>query len=402
MAFASGVSKTVAIAKETTWGVKPLANSAKYYRRVSCTLNLSREQFQSAEITTTAQTASVRSGTDNVEGTLSGELAAGSYDDIFAQILRGPWAAGVSLAGNTDVSSSAVDNSLNRTTGSWITAGIRVGDVITIAGFTTTATTNNTRATVVSVTALKMIVDKTLVTKAAGDSVTVVVAGNKLVIPLTVAARTDDSFTIEESHTDTGDHYVSTGVKFGNASLSIDSDSMVNVEFSMMGKDQTASGTAYFTTPTAPTTTSSLSSNAGAVFYDGVQVAVVTTFSMELNGNMEAGKTVFNQLPDGTRPAAAIFIGRIGATGSFSMYMQDRTLFQKAYDEDAVTIVFRADGDNGDGMVFKLPKVKLTMPQRTDAETGGITQSVDFTALLPDGTNTAIEQSTVVIQSYTA
>lgn len=402
MAFASGVQKTVAIAKEASWGVKPAAGSAKYIRRASLTLNLSREQFQSNEITTTAQTSSVRSGTDNVEGTLSGELAAGSYDDVFAQLLRGPWAAGVSLAANTNISASSVDNSLNRATGSWITDGIRVGDVITVGGFASPATANNGKTTVVSVTALKIVVNKTLVTKTAGDSVTVVVAGNKLVIPLTVAGRTDDSFTVEESHTDIGAHYLATGVKFSTASIGINPDNMVTVEFGMMGKDQTASGTAYFTTPAAASTASNLSSNAGAIFFDGEQIGVVTTYSFEINGNMEAGKTVFNQLPDGTRPAAAIFIGRVGVTGSFSVYLTNRSLFEKAYNEDKITIVFRADGDNGDGMVFKLPKTKITIPQRTDSETGGITQSVDFTALLPEATDTTVERSTIVIQSFTA
>lgn len=402
MAFASGVQKTVAIAKESSWGVKPAAGSATFIRRASCTLNLSREQFQSNEITTTAQTSSVRSGTDTVEGTLSGELSAGSYDTIFSQLLRGPWVTGVSLAASTDISASSVDNSLNRTTGSWITSGIRVGDVITVGGFASPATANNGKTTVISVTALKIVVNKTLVTKVAGDSVTVVVAGNKLVIPLTVAARSDDSFTVEESHADTGDHYVATGVKFNTAKIGINPDNMVTAEFGMMGKDQTVSGTAYFTTPAAPSIASCLSSNAGAIFFNGQQIGVVTTFSFDIDGGMEAGKTVFNQLPDGTRPAAAIFIGRIGVKGSFSVYMQDRTLFEKAYAENALTIVFRADGDNGDGMVFKMPKCKVTMPQRTDSEKGGIVQSLDFTALLPDSTVTDIEQSTLVIQSFTS
>ena len=402
MAFASGVSKTVAIAEEATWGVKPAANTAAYMRRVSCTLNLSRDQFQSAEITTTAQTASVRSGTDNVEGKLTGELAAGSYDNIFAQMLRGPWAAGVVIPASTTIASSSVDSSLSRATGSWITSGLRVGDTINISGFTAPATANNQRATIVSVTALKVVIDKPLITKAAGDSVTITVAGNKLVVPIAVADRTNKSFTIEEGHTDTGDYFIATGVKFSAASVKIDPDNMVSVDFTMMGKDQTASGTQYFTTPTAPTTTSSLSSNAGGLFVGGVQVGVITTYNFDIDGGMEAGKTVFNQLPDGTRPAANIFIGRIGVKGSFSTYFTNRDLFTKAYNEDAVTIVFRADGDNGDGMAFKVPKVKLTIPQRTDSEKDGITQSMDFVALLPDGTDLSMERSTLVIQSYTA
>lgn len=402
MTIGSGVNKTVAIAKEASWGTKPAAGTATYLRRVSCDLGLSRAQFQSAEITTTAQTASVRSGTDSVEGTLSGELSANGYDDLFAAILRGPWTNGATLASSTDVAASSVDNSLTRTTGSWITLGIRVGDTIAISGFTTPATANNLTATVVSVTALKIIVDKTLVTKASGDPVVVAVKGKKLTIPLTVAGRTDDSFTVEQSHADTTDVFLSTGVKFSSASISVDPDAMIKVEFKMLGKDQVVSGTNYFTTPAASATNSTLSANAGAIFVGGKQVGIVTTFKLDIDGGMQAGKAVFNQLPDGTRPAAAIFLGRISAKGSFSAYFDSRELYEKARNEENVTIVFRADGDAGDSMTFKLPKTKITMPKISDSETGGLTQSLDFTGLIPDGTDSSIEQSTVVIQSIYA
>ena len=119
MTIASGVGKYVAVAKEATWGVKPAAGTSKYIRRVTFDLGLSREQFSSNEITSTAQTSSSRSGTDSVEGTLSGELSPGSYDDFFAALLRGPWVNGVTPAALTNVASSSVDNSLARAAGSW-------------------------------------------------------------------------------------------------------------------------------------------------------------------------------------------------------------------------------------------------------------------------------------------
>jgi hypothetical protein len=399
MAIASGVNKTVAIAKESAWGVRPAAGTAKYLRRTTMELNLSREEFQSAEISTTAQTSDSRNGTDRVEGTLNGELSPNTYDDIWAALQRGPWADGVTLTALTVVAADALNTKFVRSTGSWLTSGLNIGDVIAVSGFAAPATANNKRYTIVNLTATDIVVDSPVVAKVEGDSVVIAVSGKKLVTPLTVAARTDDSFTIEESYTDIGVHRVATGVKFGSASVGVEPDGMVTVEFGMMGKDQSPAGTAYFTTPAAATTNGTLSANAGAIFVNGVQRGVVTSFNFELNANAEAGATVFNLQPDGTRPAAGIFLGRIAVTGSFGAYYTDSSFFEAFRDETDVSVVFRVDGKGTEAMVFKFPRIKLGSPTVSDGETGGLMEEIPFTALLNDGSNAAIEQSTLVIQS---
>lgn len=399
MTIASGVGKYVAVAKEATWGVKPAAGTSKYIRRVTFDLGLSREQFSSNEITSTAQTSSSRSGTDSVEGTLSGELSPGSYDDFFAALLRGPWVNGVTPAALTNVASSSVDNSLARAAGSWITDGFKDGDFISIAGFTAPATANNIRANILSVTASKIIVDRPLVTKAAGDSITVAVLGKKLSVPLAPLDRTNDSFTIEQGYTDIGAYRVATGCKAVSCSIGVQPDSMVTAEFAFLGKDEVSSGTAYFTTPANPSTTGSLAGNSGVLIVDGQPSAVITDFSLEINGNAEAGKTIGNEQPDGTRPAVDIFLGRIGVTGEFSAYFLNDDLYNKFRDEDDVAVSFYFKGDGNEAMVIKLPRVKLGGAKPDDKETGGLMQAIPFTALLNDGTNLAKEQSTIVIQS---
>lgn len=402
MTIASGVGKYIAVSKEATWGVKPAAGTAKYIRRVTFDLGLSREQFSSNEITSTAQTSSSRSGTDNVEGKLSGELSPGSYDDFFAALLRGPWTNGIAPSAQTTFSSSSVDNSISRSAGSFITDGFKDGDFISIAGFTAPATANNTRANILSVTAAKIVLDRTLVTKAAGDSVTLTVLGKKLVVPLSPLSRTNDSFTIEQGYTDVGAYRVATGCKAVSCSIGVQPDSIVSAEFSFMGKDEISSGTAYFTTPTAASTTGVLSGNSGAMFSDGVQLGFITDFKLEITGNAEAGKVVGNELPDGTRPAADIFLGRIGVTGEFSAYFLNDSFYNKFRNEDNVSLSFYFKGDGNEAMVIKLPRTKLGGAKPDDKETGGLMQSIPFTALLNDGTNLSKEQSTIVMQSILA
>ena len=79
MALTSGVLREISYSEESAFGVKPEKTGAKRLRRVTAEINLERETFESAEITPTAQTSDMRSGTDSVKGSLNGEVSPGSY-----------------------------------------------------------------------------------------------------------------------------------------------------------------------------------------------------------------------------------------------------------------------------------------------------------------------------------
>lgn len=406
MAFASGVSKQVIIDKEASWGVKPATSSvtAKYLPRVSLDLNLSREQFRSERINSHSQVAEARSGTDSVEATLSDEVAAGSHTDIWAALLRGPWVAGVTKAAATTISAASADNSINDSANGFLTAGFKVGDVVNVTGFTAPATANNGRASILSVTAGKIVLNKTLITKAAGDNVAIAVPGNKLVIPTAVEDRTDDSFTIEQYFADVGVSRVASGCKFGSASISMSPDSMATVEFGVMGKDMVSTGVQYFTAPAAQSASSVMASNRASLIIDGQPEVLVTSLSLEINGGLEAGKTIGNLLPDNTRPAAAIFQGIIEVSGELTAYFEDDAMFTKFRDDIDTTLSIRLIGDNGKELVIKLPRVRLGSASPDDTPTGGLSQTISFQALYNEAATatTATEASSVVVQEILA
>ncbi len=398
MSIAGGVNKQVIVSKESTWGVAPAAGTGKYYRRVTLDLNLNRDSFESAEITSTAQTLDMRTGTDNVEGTLAAELSPGSYSDFLASLLRGTWTAGTSNTATTIAAVSA-SSKFTRSSLSWVTLGFKAGDLVKVTGFATSA--NNGRFTVLSVTATDLVVDAVLVNEAAGPSVTVLVQGKKVSIPLLSSGRTNESYTVEQWFDNINVSRVATGVKVGGASIKIDPNAMATVDFSLMGKDMVSSGTAYFTTPAAGSTTSVLSGNNGTLYADGVKIATVTSISVDITGNMESGTVIGNLQVDGTRPAADIFLGRITASGEFSAYFENDTLFAKFRDEDDIGLTFRLNGDAEEGLVIKFPRIKLGGTALDDKEVGGLIQSIPFTALLNNGSDGSIEQSTVVFQDTT-
>ena len=399
MAFSSGVEKRVVISKETTWGTLPATNTGTIFGRTEATFNLERAQFQSAMITDTAQTSDSRSGSDSISGTLNAELSAGTYKDIFAQLLRGPWATGATYTASTI---SAASGKFVRSTGSWITDGYKVGDRVTVTGFTAPATANNANWLVIGVTATDLSVAEVngtnVTVKAAGDSVTIAVAGKKLVTPLASGSRTNDSFTVEEFYTATNEAYLTTGVKFGSAAVQVQPNQMTTVNFSAMGRtqDKKATAGAYFTAPTAASTSGMFSGNRGIVVIDGVVQGVITAANFEINGNMEAGEVILQ------RQAANIFLGRVTATGEISVYYQNSTFYDKFKAETDVTLIMFFDAGNGQEMVFTFPRCRLGGVNNDDKEVGGIISTMPFTALLPDGTNAVLNTSTVVIQDTLA
>lgn len=390
MAIATGVQKLCSYSKESSWGVAPAAGTGKYLRRTTLELDLSRDSFESAEISSTAQTSDMRLGSDNVEGTLSGELSPGSYSDFFASLLRGTWAAATTTTAVT-IAADATGNKLVRSAGSWITDGFKIGDLVNISGFTTTA--NNGSGVIITLTAFEMSLDTssiTLVTEVEGDSVTVATAGKKLIVPILPASRTDESYTIEQFYDNISVSRLATGVKIGSATVTIAPNAMTTVEFGLLGKNVASTSAQYFTNPAAASTTSIFSGNAGLLIVDGVAQAVVTGLNFEITGNQEAGTVI------GQRNPAAIFLGRITCTGEFTAYFTDDTLFDKFYDEQEISLVYKFVGDEGQTMIVKFPRIKVGGATPDDKEVGGILQTVPFTALLNDGTDTTVEQSTVV------
>lgn len=391
MSIPSGVNRQVIYAKEAAgqWGVPALASAGKYLRRTTIDLSLTRDTYESNEISSTAQTLDARNGMDKVDGTLNTEISAGSYSDFWAALLRGAWTPGVTFTGTT-VSAAATINKFVRSAGSWITDGFKVGNVVTTTGFATAA--NNGRFTILTMTATDLVVDAVLVTEAAGASVTVKVAGKTLQIPLLPSARTNDSFTVEQYFDTIGVSRVATGVKVSKADIKVSPNAMATADFGLMGKTMTTSSSAYFTSPAAASTTGVMSGSAGALYVNGVKKGVVTSFDASIEGGLEAGSVI------GTRQAADIFLGRIKATGKFSMYFIDDTIFTAFTNETDVRLEVRLDDSNGKSFILGFPRIKLGSAPTSDGETNGITQDISFTALLNDGTDLTKYQSTVVLQ----
>jgi hypothetical protein len=194
MATASGVEKKVVLGIQAAKGTAALANlaTAQYLRRVTSSLNMTKETYQSNEINSNRQVADFRHGVQSIEGSVAGELSPGAYNLFMAAILRKAWAAGVTTGAITDVTAAATTGAAGTFTSAahdFLADGFKVGDVVRWSGFAGGgATANNAHNFMITaITALVMTVvgldGVPPVADAAGDSVTCVATGKKVWIP---------------------------------------------------------------------------------------------------------------------------------------------------------------------------------------------------------------------------
>ena len=401
MTIARGVSKLVAVKKESQWGVPAGASGAKLLRRVTADFNLVKENYESNEINPSFQTIDSRHGVRSVEGSLAAELSPGTYSDFIGSILAKNFAAGGATAGaSITIAASGSFFTLTRAAGSWLIDGFYVGNIIRLtgAGFAPANVGNN--LLVVGLTALVATVvvlsGTTLVAEGPIASAGAAVVGKQSYVPM--SGHTDDSYTVEQWFSDIAQSEVYTGLKPASIALSLPSTGLVTASLSFMGKNLERTGTTqYFTSPAATNTEGIFAAVSGAVIVNGQPVGLITSMDLSISRNQEAANVV------GSNFAADIFVGRITATGSLSVYYQD-AVFRNYFDDEAkisIIVALTTGEEKAAGaMSFTMGKVKINSGSKTDAELG-LTQSMDFQALQNDVVAGGLVASTIMVQDTT-
>lgn len=399
--IARGVSKLVAVKKETNWGVPATTTGAQLLRRVTADFNLTKETYTSNEINPSFQTIDSRHGVRSVEGSLEAELSPGSYADFIGSIVAKDFVAGGTTTGaSVTIAASGDLYTITRDTGSWLTDGFFVGSIIRLSGAGLDPANVGNNLLVVALTALQattvLLSSTPLVAEGPIAAVDVAVTGKQTYVPLT--GHTDDSYTVEQWFSDIAQSEVYTGLKPASVALSLPSTGLVTASFSLMGKNLERTGTTqYFTSPNPTNTEGIFAAVSGAVVVNGVPVGLITSMDLSISRNQEMANVV------GSNSAAAIFVGRITATGSMSVYFQD-AVFRDYFDKEAkvsvVVALTTGEEKDADAMSFSMGKVKVNTSGKSDAELGLI-QSMDFEALQNDVTTGGFVASTILIQDTT-
>lgn len=408
MSIATGVAKRIGYKKESTWNTAAGASGGQLLRRVTSNLELAKATYASAEIRADYQVADFRHGMRSVKGDIKGELSAGTWKDFFAAVCRKAFATISAITGaSITIASGAVVGGVQtytvaRGSGSYITDGVKVGDVVALTAGGFNAANLNKNLFVLSEVAATLTVmplnGVALVAEGPISAATVTIRGKKTMMATT--AQTDDSFSIDVWQSDISQDELYTGCKVDQMAVALPATGMSDITWSFLGGNVTTGASQYFSSPTAETTTGILAGVDGAVQVAGVPVGLITGLQFTAKGNMTADPVV------GSNVYADITEGRMEVSGQFTVLFQDATFRDDFLNETevALAVVLSASpAALADFVAFSLPRIKIGSATRDDGEKGLIL-TCSFTALLNvnGGAGTTSENSTLVIQDSQA
>lgn len=403
MPQAAGVFKTVAYKAEVTYGLVPAAASAQALRRVTSDLSLTKQTYQSNEIRPDQQVADYRHGVRSVDGSINGELSPKTYADFIAAALRRDFAAVAAISGaSITVAGAGPTYTITRAAGSFLTDGVKAGDVIrlSVGGFNANNLLKN--IFVVSLTATVLTVrtlnGSTLTAEGPIVTSTVTVFGKKTFAP--TSGHTNKSFSIEHWFSDIAQSEVFSGCQPTKIDLQLPPTGLATINIGMLGQNITAATAQYFTSPTVVTSTGVTAAVNGLILVGGIVVATVTGLSLSLDSARSGDAVV------GSNTIPTRFAGRITASGQVTAYFEDATLRDAFLNETEATIMFVLTADNtaaSSFVGFTLPRVKLGGSSKSDG-VDGIVQTIPFMALLKTtgGAGTDSEATTVSVQDSDA
>lgn len=403
MTNASGVAKQVRYKAEATFGTAPGASGAQLLRRVSSSLDLKKDTYQSAEIRSDYQIADFRHGVRRVGGAINGELSPGTYKDFIAAALRKAFAAVSAISSlSITVSGSGPTYTAARGAGSWLTDGIKIGMVGRFTAGSLNAANLNKNLLVTGVTASNLTVmplnGVALVAEGPIASCTFTPTGKQSYTPTT--GHTDDSFAIEHWYSDISQSELFTGCKVNSIDIGLPPTGMATIGMDFLGKDITAGASQYYTSPTAATSTGIVAAVNGILLVGGVPVAICTGVSLKIDGGYSADPVV------GANTVPAVVPGRVNVTGQFTAYFADGTLRDNFINEDEISLIAvltTSNAANADFIGFTIPRLKVGGASKSDGEKS-IVATFPFQALFNSagGAGIATEQTTLVVQDSQA
>jgi hypothetical protein len=404
MPIAVGSFKQVAMKVESTYGTIPTASGAQLLRRITSTVDLSKETYASNELRTDFQIADFRHGVRSVQGSLNGELSPGTYEDFFAYALKRDFAA---LTASTSVSLTIAGTgptyTVTRAAGSWLTDGYKNGNVIRLSVGSLNAANINKNLLIVDITSATVLTVIPLngVALAAEGPVagcTVTATGKSTFVPTT--GHTDKSFTIEHWFADVAQSERFLGCKVSKIGLQLPPSGIATAAFEIMGQD-VATGTAqYFTSPTAVSTSAPLAAVNGVLRVGGVTLASVTGLTIDITPTYSGEAVV------GSNVKPALFAGMVNVTGQMTVFFEDAVLRDAFLNESEVELIAAFSTDNtasADFVSISIPRIKLGGASKDDVMSG-IKATIPFQALLNSvgGSGVKTERTTIWMQDSLA
>jgi hypothetical protein len=295
-----GKNVVVAYKVEGTFGTPVTGAGAEQFRfQPGQGLNMGRALIEDPEVRSDGQRSMARLGMKSVTGGYAGTLSLGTFNTFIAALFRNTFTADVAAVTCTGAGAfvslaTTLGNTLTLVgTGSFLTAGVRVGQVIrvTVMG----AGVDNVNAVVATVAANVITVLGTPWTNITAQTVAVLTIKKNV---KNGATFTRSSYTIEQYYQDIDESEQFAGCRISSMKLSFQPGSVATVEFGIMGQQEQILGTAAapgFTSPTQYTSIGMIALDA-LIFLAGVSIATITggelTFDLNVTGQDVVGSSL--------------------------------------------------------------------------------------------------------------
>ncbi len=394
MALEENVSVRVAYGIQTDIStVASAGGTSQVLRRVGSTLNGMKDTFSSNEVRADQQISDMRHGGRRCGGAISGELSTVTYDDLWLAVMRAAsWTTGVALTQSDFTGLTASGGVVTLGSGNPSTLGLRIGDIIDLAGLSVTA--NNDRYRIAALTSttftpIKLSDGSAIADNTSDTSCSVTVVGKKVLMGTTKYA-----FTFEHSYPTIDVAEVFKHCRIGGAAIRVQPNGIATVDFEIMGRDfenLNAGSAPYFTNTTPAGNTNILTGIDGGLRLGGVEQGVVSALDINISLNMNSAPVI------GTPLVPDIHYGRTVVTGNVSYFLQDKALLDVFRSETEVDLVTTCRGADGSFLAFNMQRVKLGAAQKQIQTDGGVLVQAPFQALLKSA-GTGYDATTLTIQ----
>ena len=380
MTTAQGINKITSIKKQTALGAAASGAGGSVLTRNTAVFSAPRDSYESAVITTHQQSTGIAYGMKKPAGKLDSLLSNQTYELLFAAILRKDFVATSAYAAGIDVTAQAASPQFVDASGGFLTAGLKVGDVVRWTGFAGSPGTDNNSKNfwITALTATNMtgvfLNGTAVAADAAGDSVTCTVVGKKTRAPTT--AHTNDYFTVEEFYTDLVKSETYTDARVTNIAVGLPASGNATFSADFLALGRTLGVAQVLTSPTEPTFREMAAVN-GKIYVNGAALGDCTGVQFTIDGSGAVDGPVI-----GSNSGIDVSRGRIKVSGSFSALF-DATTIQALYDAETtvslMTVVTEDETATSACLAFTLGAIKLTDDAPDDGEKA-ITRTYPFTA----------------------
>lgn len=333
--------------------------------------------------------------------TIPFELQCKTYQDFFAAVTRGTWAA-VAQKGDSDFTSLAATASSSKFTvgaSTWAAQSFKVGYTFRPANFPPLSTLNYL---IRSMSGVDAVVSPAPSDVSADLNFNIDVPGKVLVAP-EAGSLTLRKFCFEDWIVDSDYARVHSEARFGGVEMTIPVEG--NVTGRWLGAFRTTApytgaSAPFFASPTATSDQVKLALTSGYVLYNGAAVATITGATLR----MMIGAAPVIAGGAGQPYVADITGGQLVVNGDLNAVFFDGA-FQTAWlaetEFELAFQFFEGTATTSEFMTFYMPRVKLTKYGEGDPENGPIPLSMSFRALRKT-TTTGFVQSPILIHDSRA